>query len=319
MAWFPAPELYYKEVRQIDSHNSYDKDPESPGGPAMKHSLFRQAENDGVRSFEFDIHIDQYQLWFGSLGECAHSDWWVYHSNHEGDYCRTLSEALGQLKRWSDYKNRDHEVVTVWIRVAGLDVINIGEEEGWQSEGHKPIDLDRCIGRSLGRDRVFRPSNFTGGRSLPEGMSLQRVARRAGWPKLGALKGKFIMVLHGKDSHMLGYLDGANNYHSGRNRPAQPANMPKYCFVAPDLRRPHEMERWPNCVFFNIRKEDMPNVARSVYREGYVSRAWTIEKTLEWRDARKYRVHHIATDHISRKPFSPACVDEQGRPFQLIE
>lgn len=309
MAPLPKNQYRYNEVRQIHSHNSYDERGFIPGGPRFKAGLFEQA-NSGIRSFEFDIHKEQ-DPGIGLI-DYRHSDWGIYHSvgiGSGGDHVGMLSEVLRKFKRWHN-RHRNHAVITVWLQVAGL----LGED-GWEAGGHKPVDLDNNrLAADMG-NLLYTPLDLK--RNSPDNLSLQSVIRRHGWPTLGDLRGKFIIVLHGEDRHLNGYLHDVNNYRGGLRGNGSYRRGPKCCFVAPEIKSAAAIRNKRNCVFFNLKMENH-KVALSVYRANFVSRIYNIDNEAQWKRAREHKVHHLGTDHISIQQFGPPAIDSEGLPLEPI-
>ena len=309
MAFQPKNQYRYNEVRQIHSHNSYDARGFLPGGPFLKAGLLEQA-NSGVRSFEFDIHKEQ-DAGFGLI-DYPHSDWGIYHYvgiGAGGNHVGMLSEALRKLKRWHN-RHPNHSVIAVWLQVAGLP-----GEDGWETGGHKPVDLDNNrLAPDMG-NLLYTPLDLK--RNSPDNLSLQTVIHRRGWPTLGDLRGKFIIVLHGDDKHLNGYLHDVKNYRGGFKGNSAYRSGPKCCFVAPEINSAAAIRYKRNCVFFNLKMRNS-RVALSVYRANFVSRIYNIDNEAQWKRAREHKVHHLATDHISIKQFGPPAIDSEGLPFEPI-
>ena len=220
-----------------------------------------------------------------------------------------LSEALRKLKRWHN-RHPKHAVITVWLQVAGLP-----GEDGWEARGHKPVDLDNNRIAADLRNLLYTPLDLK--RNNPANLTLQGVIRRGGWPTLGDLRGKFIIVLHGEDRHLNGYLHDVNNYRGGRRGNGSYRRGPKCCFVAPEIKNAAALRNKKNCVFFNLKMRDS-RVASSVFRAGFVSRIYRIDNETQWKRAREHRVHHLGTDHISIRQFGPPAIDNEGTPLEPI-
>jgi hypothetical protein len=308
------PETRYNEVRQIASHNSYDRCGMNRFECVPKPDLPQQADA-GVRSFELDIHQGG-----AGLGDSPDFDWDVYHfGGGAGDYCGHLSECLAKLRRWHN-SHTNHEVITVWLEL----------KSGWEGGGHKPVDLDN---NRLARDFdgvLFTPVDMLS--NCPGSASLQDAVRRCGWPTLATLRGKFIIVLMADEQRNLAdYLFDVNYYRGGPSAGNNGYRGNKIAFVAPDIQTYEASEAdqdgWQNAVFFNIHNR-MSDIAASadngwvpakaVFQKKLVSRAWRIDSPSEWARARENFAQHLATEHVSQDLFEPRAVDSCGKPMQLI-
>jgi hypothetical protein len=295
------PGTRYNQVRQISSHNSYDRCGMNPQQCTPKGSIEDQL-NAGIRSFEFDIHRTNTAFFNRDV---AHSEWAVYHVTNlgsGGDHCQSLSSCLGKLKHWHD-AHLDHEVITIWLQLT----------DGWKIGGHWPIDLDaNRLERDLG-GALFRPADLR--HACPTANSLQETVRGScSWPTVDQLRSKFIVVLMGDNGHEQFYLSHVNRYRPGGQNPRMSS------FVAPDINGQCHLElgQWPDAVFFNVHNSDALSMADCVFGAGLVSRVWRIDGASEWNAARAHRAHHLATDEVMNSVQSPRALDTCGRPFEVI-
>jgi hypothetical protein len=286
------PGLRYNQVRQISSHNSYDRCGLNPLRCSPKGSLEQQADV-GVRSFELD-------LWSQGRGPGAAdpppADWAVFHATnmrHGGDHCERLSQCLQKLRGWHE-AHPGHEVITLWLEL----------KRGW-SNGHSPAELDRRLQAQLG-DTMLRPPQLMA--RCPRARSLQEALRSCQWPTLDELRGKVLVVLMGNNRAARDYLETVDG---GRSRP---------CFVAPELAGSgaSTLRDWPGAVFFNLHNTDGMAGARLAFSENLVSRVWRLDGTSEWQEAREGRAHHLATDAVMADLQEPRAVDRCGQPFEVI-
>ena len=269
----------YNDVRWVHSHNSYSHE----GG---KPDIEEQARR-GVRSFEFDLHRKG----------AATDDWAVYHGPSPfrwfsaGAHCDGLKACLGKIMAWH---SREHAVVTLWLEIY----------DGWV-DGHQPADLDLIL-RSHLQDKqeqslIYGPRDML--KDCPGAWNLQQaVTDGCGWPLMKDLKGKFIIVLHGKTHKLKRYLSDVNHY---RRKPGQSPPPVGLCFVAPEIERVDQIGIWSrgfiydrDAVFYNL-ESSSSDVAPHLWKRGFVSRAYRADTQAEWNRFRAHSVHHMATDHIA--------------------
>lgn len=165
--------------------------------------------------------IEDYLLKVSSLIEIDihqsdNHDWLVYHKkDNEEVNCGaeglgkevTLSTTLDVIKSFHD-KNPNHHVITLWLELKGANI--------WGKDN--PEDLNKIFEEHLTDNFIYSPSNFL----AKNNSSNLRDAANNGWPTLGELKGKIIIVLFNHNqpnSLLLEY----NEFNRG------------YAFVAPNM------------------------------------------------------------------------------------
>jgi hypothetical protein len=270
----PAPlsaALRYNEIRQISSHNSYNDAGRKPCLPAQFQS--------GVRSFELDLHPQR-----------DTDNWQIFHFLPWADYVQDLKSALA-LFNTIHTDNPDHEVITIWLQV-----------DQWTA-GHLPADLNRLIDHEL-PSIVYTPREFA--LRNPNANNLREVVKTNGWPRLDALKNKFIFVIMGSDKTSAEYL--------------AKTKMAGICFAASENRaceklNPLPDSPWLNSIFFNCHNTDGISGPRAIYQAGYVSRIWRVDNQCEYNLALDSLAHHIATDHVTKNLFRPLLQNSNGKPF----
>src|SRR5262249_25835735 len=141
-----------------------------------------------------------------------HSNWDIYHITNifaGGDFTDNLIGFLRKMRQWHD-EHPNHEVITLWLEM----------KDGWETGGHKPVDLDATLSRELfdagtGRSLIYTPVDMMN--TSPRAVNLQQAVTNPGsaWPTLSSLAGKFIVVLHGDNDHLKGYLWDVNYYRPG--------------------------------------------------------------------------------------------------------
>ena len=189
-------DVRYNEVRQKSSHNSYERDElieDQLGAP------------NRIRAIEFDVHPKQ---------DTGKFD--VYHGQQVGkSRCATLRDCLNILSTW-DSRNPNHEVVTVWIDADAEVAVVSGA--GWgDKDGQRPQDFDKIVREQLdtsytyygaSTSKLFTPMDLIRScpstakrdadqsylRSHPGLITTAVTTKGCGWPRLSALRGKFIFV-----------------------------------------------------------------------------------------------------------------------------
>jgi len=111
-------------------------------------------------------------------------------------HCLTFRTCLGTLAHWSDH-HPGHEPVVILVNSVDPEIIP-GVWSVPAKFDQASIDaLDRDIAEVIGRDRVVAPDDVRGSHASLRGAVLARA-----WPKIGAIRGKFLFVLDGSDAHL---------------------------------------------------------------------------------------------------------------------
>jgi len=181
--------LRLNQIQVKGTHNSYhvfDNDPIwAFGGEQV--ALDMQAEKQGVRQFELDVH---YKAGRGFL---------VYHSVYgdPGTNCEKLEECLALLKNWSD-SHPGHHALFIFIEPKD-DLTPLTMTE--QSDA-----LDALILSVWPKERLIRPDDLRGDHA-----SLRAAIEAEGWPTLGESRDKALFFLFDSDVYRDAYLDGRPN------------------------------------------------------------------------------------------------------------
>jgi hypothetical protein len=329
-----SPAARYNEVRQVSSHNSYDRCGMNPLECTPKRDLWLQAEY-GVRSFELDLHHGD-----------RRGEWAVYHATNTisgGNHCETLTECFQYLGDWHD-AHPGHEPITIWYEL----------KDKWE-DGWKPVDLDRRFQSRFGA-ALFTPSQLLA--RCPAAHTLQQAVQMpgCGWPTVDELRGRVMMVLMGDNGEEANYLDDVNGYRGAPNNGYDPS-AGRVSFVGPDIPfrvgttvrnvmvgRSLQVQvgdlpppascgqlltsepkatsgrkvSWADAVFFNLHNKDGLDYARCTYDHKVVTRIWRIDGQDEWTPARASRGQHLATDEVMSAIRTPRAVDACGKPFEVI-
>ncbi|MDR1940288.1 MAG: phosphatidylinositol-specific phospholipase C1-like protein [Clostridiales bacterium] len=195
-------------LRFLNTHNSYRKrltgyvdffagmvlSREWYNGLVYEHDTLTAQLNDGVRSFELDIHSSG-----GKLG--------VYHISNI-DYGSTAPDfglALKELKLWSA-NNPGHAPITVLLECKDESLFLAPFADKFDESLLRR--LDDAILSGLGRQSLITPSDIIGGYA-----DMQAALAADNWPTLSAAQGKFMFLLHYNDDLTDKYigLDGSFN------------------------------------------------------------------------------------------------------------
>jgi hypothetical protein len=174
--------LKYNEVSFKEVHNSYQR--HVPFETAMSWNK-SQPWKFGCSCVEMDLRVDPAKLLAGEV------DWSVGHAEFEPGDKHRFASYLGRLKAWSK-ANPSHRVITVQIdaKDQGIEpffVANPGVYD--QYVATLPGEFDAYIARYLGENLLFKPADII--KSHPD---LVRGVMADGWPTLGELTGKFIII-----------------------------------------------------------------------------------------------------------------------------
>lgn len=177
--------LRFHHLQALGTHNSYHRRPPFVIPPwDYEHlPLDEQAAEQGVRQFELDL------WWSGDHFRVLHVK--VIDANTT---CDRYTDCLADLKRWSDAQP-DHHPITVLLEV----------KDGYDEE-HGADRLAALEAESLSvwpRERVLTPDDVRG--DYP---TLRDAVDAEGWPTLGAIRGRILLVLHAGGAYRRAYTDG---------------------------------------------------------------------------------------------------------------
>ena len=221
--------LRLNEIQVVGSHNSF-KQPIDPQVMALiaatdanlaasldySHPTLAAQLDQGIRKVELDVFYDPsgglYQSPQGLRQASAAKPYDTsslalpgFKVMHVQDidfrsHCPTLSECLRQLTAWSS-AHPDH--LPIFITINPKDgVIDLpGFAKPLAFDDQTWLDLDLALQTGLG-DQLFTPDEFRGTlANLP-------LAVKSGWPKLAAMRGRFIAVLDARAEHIQDYVKG---------------------------------------------------------------------------------------------------------------
>lgn len=275
-------DIFYNQVRQKGSHNSYQRD----------EGYLDQALYWRIRSLEIDIHNSNHIAGWPML----HGDWYVYHIAvlDQTTSVNTLSDALDVLNAFHR-AIPNHEVITLW-----LDLKDDLTTDG----AHTPKDLDALLVAKLGREQIWGPPDLIG-----ESSNLQQAIVNYGWPTLKTLQGKFIFActtgdLSSPSSHLNQYVDNG-----------QTANT-RLAFVAPQITSIAQLKSHNYAVVFNL-DSDHAVLGKSVFEAGFISRAYGLNSQEDWCRALRSSVHHLTTNKVNalQDEWARTDIPATGYPF----
>ena len=247
----------YHRVSFKASHNSFERD-EKPFTEQLSWSR-RSPHQAGCRGLELDLRESP------NL-----TVWAVHHDEYTSRADCQFSEFLRHLRRWSSMHPR-HDVVTVTLDLKAPA----------RDRRQFPRYLDTIIDECLGRDRLFTPTELTGGHE-----SLVAGAMATGWPALDQLRGRLVLCLSGDESTKQSYSSTSRN---------------RLCFAD---RRFREGDRLPSRtsgdrVFVNFNATEAwdwgARVRALAERQGFITRAYGANSADLWRRA-------VAVGPISSRP-----------------
>ncbi len=187
---YPMDEtLRINQIQVKGTHNSYHVFTDEPqpvfGGDLAP--LDVQADQQGVRQFEIDVHYDEERGFV------------VYHTffGDTGSNCELLTDCLQSLKDWSDM-NPGHQVLFIFIEPKD-------DFEPLIMEQHCD-DLDQLILSVWPQDRLIRPDDVR-----KEYATLRAAIEADGWPSMAAGRDKAMFFYFDSGSYRDAYLDGHPN------------------------------------------------------------------------------------------------------------
>lgn len=165
----------YNHWFQSGPHNTYEHNEPSLNLTSLYDYLLNVSS-----LIELDIHSS------------TNSDWRVYHkySNEQVNCGGYLSKALDEVKMFHN-NHPEHHVITVWMELKGKDI--------WDNAN--PETLNDIFKEHLGESFIYSPENFL----LKNNSDNLREAANKGWPTLGELRGKIIIVLFNHNSSKIAW------------------------------------------------------------------------------------------------------------------
>lgn len=189
-----ASELRLNQLQVIGTHNSYHtREKPINLGRAREwnytHAPLDVQLNRGIRSFELDVH------WRGG-------EFLVFHVPivDEGTNCRTLSDALATVRKWSEAHPR-HIPISFLFELkregAGLD------KRIKQVDGSGLDELDSLLKAGSGESNILTPDDVRG-----DFETLREAITTRGWPKVDDCRGKVFFILHDEGQQREDYTAG---------------------------------------------------------------------------------------------------------------
>ncbi len=177
--------LTFADLQALGTHNSYHVEPEGNEVPEWDYTMSPldvQLGVEGVRQFELDVYA-------------ADDELLVMHVPFldQVSTCASLQDCLVPLRSWSE-RNQAHHPVFVLIEL---------KTTYQESEGAATLTrLDETLEAGLG-GLLITPDGVQGSSS-----SLQEAVEQQGWPTLGALRGRYLFVLHDSGEWRDAYTEG---------------------------------------------------------------------------------------------------------------
>jgi len=160
----------------VNSYHDYRHDGIIPEATYRHIAIDRQAAEQGIRHFDFDLSADRVG---GDYLQPMNAESFIDDVSHCGD----LYGCLWELRDWSD-AHPDHPMVVVLIGEALVHV-------DLMPHLHRQLDvLEYTIIFTLGRERIYTPDDMR--RGFP---SLRAAIDGAGWPTVDETRGKVLFAL----------------------------------------------------------------------------------------------------------------------------
>jgi hypothetical protein len=183
--------LRINQLQTKGTHNSYHIAPADPGLGAWLYThapLDEQLRAQGVRAFELDTQLNATTSRF----EVLHLP-----GLDEGTTCRSFAACLTTLKTWSD-QNPGHHVLLVQIEPK--DTPPAADPEPYFAR------LEQEVLDVWPRSRLVTPDDVRAGAA-----TLREAVLDAGWPTLGATRGKMLLFIDNSREFRAAYT------HQGRD------------------------------------------------------------------------------------------------------
>jgi|GEM_PF-3122145 len=265
----------YNLAQQKGSHNSEQRNESLPQALLFNPSKPYQA---GCRNVEFDLVQDSQYI--------GQTDTWAFAVDHSSTYnwkVATLYDDLMILHNWH-LANPGHDVVTV-----DMDLKNAPGDDATFTQ-----KIEGIFAATLGMGNIYSPGMLQG--TSP---NLLAGARANGWPTLGQLAGKFILVFTGADGDSA--VARRRTYYSTTN-PTQ-----RLAFVDIDARQAGSDPTKPPYtdgyrVIINIKygSSGWCSLATNAQKlGGFATRAWTENDSTSWSASLAAGVNILATDKVS--------------------
>lgn len=183
--------LRYDHVQVKGTHNSYHVETTDGLVEAWRYThapLAEQLDAQGVRQVELDV------TWDGEAHAVVHVP-----VLDEGTTCATLARCLSDLKGWSDDHPR-HLPLFVLLELKDRFDVAVAEE--------RLAALDDEVLSVWPEDRLVTPDLVRG-----DAPDLRTALEERGWPTLGTLRGRALLVLHVGGDWRAAYTDGLTTTH----------------------------------------------------------------------------------------------------------
>ncbi len=186
--------LRLHQIQMKATHNSYHVAQELVPALNYFHSpLDVQLQNEGVRSFELDIHPP----------EVAPGPLEVYHlpAVDQTSNCGNFKECLTVLRKWSDAHPCHHAILVIiepkdQLIDSGVVHEKLPLDDYWDQ-------FDQEILAAWPRERVITPDDVRGTHA-----SLREAVTTVGWPTMAESRGKIAIFLMDSHGHGAWYKNG---------------------------------------------------------------------------------------------------------------
>lgn len=198
------------DLQAEGTHNSYHQDSWFPV-PSWQYThapLDEQMESQGVRQFELDIHFSAR----GQRFEVYHAPWIDADTS-----CSLLTDCLQVLKDWSDANPGHHPVVVLLETKDYTAPIDPADYANY---------LDNEVLSVWPEERLVTPAMVQG--NYP---TLVDAIRAEGWPTLGEVRGRLLLVLHDSGEIRTAYTHGDRDLEGRALFAESDTNLPYGAFL----------------------------------------------------------------------------------------
>lgn len=267
----------YNALQQTSSHNSYDTDDHSIG-------IKDQFGNYGTHSFELDIHEGDPPAQWPFPDNKMPNDFYVYHNVwDQGTRYNSFSEAMGEVGELGNTYP-----VTVFVDLK--DELN--------SDGdHTSATFDQILEDKVGSENLYTPQDLIRKAQAvdPTISTLAGAVATVGWPTLGELNGKVMVVA----------TDNVGSYTGD------------YAFTAPGAKFDDNgnFKPYPNAIFYNKKNPSLAQV-RDIQSNGFVARGYYFNGEENFEDGIELELNHITTNDIEDSWTDLSTLDF---PFKILD
>jgi len=270
----------YNVLQQTSSHNSYDTDDHSIG-------IKDQFGQHRTHSFELDIHKgdpDRFAIFERWTDTKKENDFYVYHNSwDQGTRYDSFSVAMGEVGNLGNTYP-----VTVFVDLK--DDLNSNGD-------HSSATFDQILEEKVGSENLYTPQDLIKKAQAVDSSvcTLSEAVATVGWPTLGELNGKVMVVA----------TDSVGSY-TGSN-----------AFIAPGADFDDDGNFIPNqhAIFYNKKNPSLAQV-QDIQANGFVARGYYFNGEETFEDGVELGLNHITTNDIEDSWTDLSTLDF---PFKILD